>query len=188
MASIEACLSHCRPACYDPVFQTPNHPRVGVNWFEAMAFCRWLTQQLRQKKVLTESEEIRLPHEAEWEQAARWNSKESQADDRHFPWGNEEKSIAQRCNMSKTGIGHTSAVGLSPSGKADCGAMDLAGNVWEWCENLHNPDEEWRVLRGGSWLDGAPHRLRCSSRNGSHPVNRFNYLGFRCVVVGVSTR
>ena len=169
------------PEDYDPAFQTPNHPRVGVSWYEAMAFCRWLSEQSPHK--------ITLPAEAQWEWAARWNEQTRQADDRLYPWGDEEKDLAQRCNMRDTGIGHTSAVGLFPSGKADCGAMDLSGNVWEWCENLYEQDQPFRVLRGGSWVSDDPARLRCAYRYVSVPGIRVNLIGFRVVwLVGCSAR
>ena len=162
------------PEDSDPVFQTPNHPRVGVSWYEATAFCAWLAEQLTQK--------IRLPNEAEWEQAARWDGKKT--DDRYFPWGGskeDDPDFAQHCNCPPTGLGHTSAVGLFPSGKAGCGALDMAGNAWEWCENLFQKDREWRVLRGGSWANCGPASLSCSSRYFGHPYGRYDDRGFRCV-------
>jgi hypothetical protein len=110
------------PEEYDPAFQTPNHPRAGVSWFEAIAFCRWLAEQLKMA--------VTLPSEAEWERAAR------HIDTRAFPWGNEQQGIEQRCNIDQTSLGHTSAVGLFPSGNAVCGAADMAGNVWEWTRSL----------------------------------------------------
>ncbi len=187
------------PKPYDPVFQTPNHPRVGVCWFEAMAFCRWLTERLRAGSRRRESAptqedqrgltsaatgqfEIRLPREAEWEQAARWDGKK--ADDRSYPWGAcDEKELARHCNCHQTGIGHTSAVGLFPSGDAKCGAADMAGNVWEWCENWYDEKAKTsRVVRGGSWFL-SPGRLRSAFRFGNAPVNRVRSLGFRCVWV-----
>jgi formylglycine-generating enzyme required for sulfatase activity len=168
------------PEDSDPVFQTPNHPRVGVSWYEAIAFCAWLAEKLKL--------EIRLPHEAEWEQAARWNAQRRQADNRHFPWGDAEKDVAQRCNMGDTGIGHTSAVGLFPGGNADCGAMDMSGNVWEWCENWYEDKTmQYRVLRGGSF-GNVPGYLRCGGRYNGPPDYRDYYVGFRVVCVGASAR
>ena len=98
-------------------FQTPNHPQVGVSWYEAVAYCNWLSERLGYT--------VRLPSEAEWERAAR------STDGRIYPWGDEFD--ARRCNMSDTGIGATSTVGIFPDGDADCGAADMSGNVWEWC-------------------------------------------------------
>ena len=207
------------PEDYDPAFQTPNHPRVGVSWYEAVAFCAWLTARLRSSfdirnlsldgaslPRLLPGEEIRLPNEVEWERAAR------HTDGRAYPWPDPRDKdkvaadLAQRCNMSNTGIGHTSAVGMFPSGLAQCGAADMAGNVWEWTRSLYGkeinkPDfgyaydpadgrensgaaaEIRRVLRGGSWGSGLPERLRCSYRSGGAPGLRGQYFGFRCVVV-----
>ena len=157
----------------DPVFQTPNHPRVGVSWYESMAFCRWLSEEWKK--------DIALPSEAQWERAAR------HTDGRLYPWGQEEGDIAQRCNMGTTGIGHTSAVGLFPSGKADCGAMDMSGNVWEWCEDLYEANQPYRVLRGGSWIVLDPRLLRSAYRGLGGPGRRGDYVGFRVVCVWVGS-
>jgi len=171
-----------RPKNYSTPFQTPNHPRVGVSWFEAEAFCAWLTDQWRHKGVLKKTEIIRLPHEAEWEQAARWNGQ--QADNRKYPWGEcEEKEIARYCNWAKTGLNLTSAVGLFDDGKTLGGVMDMSGNVWEWCENRFDEEDQFRVLRGGSWLDDDPEILSCAYRLHDHPGLRDRDLGFRCVLV-----
>ena len=177
------------PQDYDPVFQTPNHPRVGVSWHEATAFCAWLTERLREKGEMGTNERISLPSEAQWEWAARWNGETRVADDRRYPWGGrDEKDLAERCNMANTGLGHTSAVGLFPTGQAGCGAMDLSGNVWEWCENRYNEAERYRVLRGGSWLNDYPELLSCGSRLYDLPGNRGGRIGFRCVWVSGSAR
>jgi formylglycine-generating enzyme required for sulfatase activity len=174
------------PEDYDPVFQTPNHPRVGVSWYEAMAFCRWLTEQLQTKERLAKDQNINLPTEAQWEWAARWNRKTRKADDRSYPWGaKDDKDLAQRCNMWETGIGRTSAVGLFPNGKADCGAMDLSGNVWKWCKNWYDGKaKKDRVLRGGSWFNVDPEYLSCSFRYRVTPDFRYYYSGFRYVLLG----
>ena len=200
-----------RPKDYGPVFQTPNHPRVGVCWFEALAFCRWLNSpgirnHLTRDSGLPEdcAVQIRLPSEAEWELAARWNKDKGAPDDRLYPWPDEKADIDlnERCNWDGTKIGNTSAVGLFPKGNADCGAADLAGNVWEWCQTkwvdrddkdapkrfnsgVYDADdgEETRVLRGGSWVNVVPANLRAANRNNDHPGNRNNNGGFRVVVV-----
>ena len=184
------------PETYEAAFQTPNHPRVGVSWFEAHAFCQWLTVRLRAAGRISNHDSVCLPSEAEWERAARG------AQGRTYPWGGDEADIAQRCNMGRTGVGHTSAVGVFPKGDAECGAADLAGNVWEWCRTLYReygrdyeakvsdtPEAEGaRVLRGGSWYFDNPDNLRCSNRVGSGPGVRVNFVGFRCVLVSGSGR
>ena len=180
----------------DSVFQTPNHPRVGVSWYEAFAFCRWLTGKLRTAGLIENDEAICLPTEAQWERAAR------HTDGRTYPWGNEDKAIAEFCNTGNTGLNKTSAVGLFPHGRAKCEAEDMAGNVWEWCLTpwlsdyagyeakvgaLEAEPEKITtgVLRGGSWGLHDPRDLRCSFRAHFASDLRSNGVGFRCVWVGV---
>lgn len=198
------------PENYGAIFETPNHPRVGVSWRDAMAFCEWLNHpEIFSTLGLPRDARIRLATDAEWELAARWNPENER---RIFPWGKPaegedlESHLSAHCNWDKTGIGSTSAVGLFPNGNAACGAADMAGNVWEWCltkwQPLKTPDDqkryldgkdsgdesgdENRVLRGGSWFDHVPRYLRSSSRGNLDPGNRNGYIGFRvvCVVLG----
>jgi formylglycine-generating enzyme required for sulfatase activity len=167
------------PKSYAAIFETPNHPQVGVSWYEAVAFCHWLSEQLGYP--------VRLPTEAEWERAAR------HTDGRLYPWGNEFD--LRRCNMGETDIGGTAAVGLFPLGDAACGAADMVGNVWEWCSTKWLPDYvdyeckvdndlasiERRVLRGGAFYSNAQ-LLRCTTRNSyAAPGNRYSSIGFRVV-------
>jgi len=140
----------------DPNFRLANHPRIYVRWYEAMAFCAWLTQRYQDAGLIQADEVIRLPQEKEWEIAARGEK------GLFYPYDNEFD--AEKGNTRKTGISQTSAVGIFPGGVSWCGAHDLSGNVWEWCLNPYaEPDsglseEHWhsdavRVLRGGSWDD-----------------------------------
>ena len=168
-----------QPANSGEAFAVANHPVVGVSWYEAVAYGHWLSEQL--------GFPVALPSEAEWERAAR------HTDGRMFPWGREEEA-PQRCNMWETGIGHTSAVGLFPSGNAVCGAADMTGNVWEWCRTKWLEDyqsyekkvddnlggEAARVLRGGSWDDDRDD-VRCAYRLRGDPSVRSSHLGFRVV-------
>jgi formylglycine-generating enzyme required for sulfatase activity len=94
----------------------------------------------------------------------------------------------------EAGIGSTSAVGMFPQGKAECGALDMAGNVWEWCRTKWMGDykdyeqkvdddlegEEDRVLRGGAWYHPLDY-ARCSFRYLNEPDFRFRFIGFRVV-------
>ncbi|WP_273703524.1 SUMF1/EgtB/PvdO family nonheme iron enzyme, partial [Candidatus Accumulibacter vicinus] len=153
-----------RPA--EPVWDHANHPRETVSWFEAMAFCRWLSQTL--------GYEVRLPSEQEWEKAARG------ADGREYPWG---EFVPGHANIDETWgdagthhLGRTSAVGVYPQGASPCGALDMAGNVWEWCLNRYDKPSETgpggtfpRMLRGGSWYDNRD-LARCAVRIHSHPT------------------
>jgi formylglycine-generating enzyme required for sulfatase activity len=174
------------PEGNDVGFQVANHPRVGVSWFEAVAFCRWLGEKLKL--------DVRLPTEAEWERAAR------HSDGRIFPWG-DEMDVAQRCNMEQTGMGQTCTVGTFPSGNAACGASDMAGNVFEWCCTvwLHNYKgyekkatdelefEGTRVLRGGAWASRLED-VRCVSRIFCTPDERKPVIGFRVVAPPIAAR
>ena len=179
-----------RPDDYASAFQTPNHPRVGVTWYEAMAFCKWLNATFKPEELnLPGGWKVRLPSEAEWERAAR------HTDGRDSPWDPKDKAEpASRCNCAEAEIGQTSAVGLFPSGQAVCGAADMAGNVWEWCltkwcanyknyEKLADQGPEGdsaRVLRGGSWVSDAD-IARCAFRVRYNPGSRYWFIGFRVV-------
>jgi formylglycine-generating enzyme required for sulfatase activity len=184
--------ARARPSDYEVAFQTPNHPRVDVTWHEAVAFCNWLNSAFttEELKLPETTWKIRLATEAEWERAAR------HTDGRDFPWdGNEIPEPAQLCNCLETRLDQTNAVGVFTSGKAVCGAYDMAGNVWEWTgsqygkypydpsdgrEKLEAPARIARVLRGGSW-DGSPDLARCAYRLRGEPDYRFGIIGFRVV-------
>jgi formylglycine-generating enzyme required for sulfatase activity len=185
-----------RPKDYQPVFQTPNHPRVGASWFEARAYAAWLNSPevrphlARDLGLPEDGTMIRLPAEAEWELAARWNTDLGEADERLYPWRGAETDaeLTQRCNCHQTRIGSTSAVGLFSNGNADCGAADVSGNVWEWCENWYDKNtKQSRVLRGGAWVFDIPALLSCSCRFSLGPGLRDQVFGFRCVLVGVGS-
>ncbi|MGH9835037.1 MAG: SUMF1/EgtB/PvdO family nonheme iron enzyme [Blastocatellia bacterium] len=167
-------------------FKFANHPRETVNWYQATAFCRWLSWRLGGgydlKKVADWA--VRLPTEFEWEKAARGT------DGRLYPY--EGDYDAEKGNTDDTGIGQTSAVGIFPNGESPYSLMDMSGNVWEWClsnydkpaedarkENLRN--DKNRVLRGGSWFNGHIN-ARAVSRFISHPAGRV-LIGFRVVCV-----
>ncbi len=159
------------PESYDERFKIDNHPQVRVSWFEAMAFCNWLSEKT--------GESIGLPTEAQWERAAR------STDGRIYPWGGDVLDPSRHANISETEFSATSAVGLFPAGNTECGAADCVGNVWEWCRTVWREDytdyeklvdddlagEVPRLVRGGSWnyfRDVA----RCAYRNGFNPFYR----------------
>jgi formylglycine-generating enzyme required for sulfatase activity len=171
-----------------------NHPVVGVTWYDAMAYCRWLTEQLEWEGtpeplatlLRDRGWQVRLPTEAEWEKAARGT------DGRIFPWGDEPDP--DRANYADTGVGATSAVGCFPGGASPCGCLDLAGNVWEWTGSLYRPypyrpddgqndpdAEGGRGVRGGSWLFNQG-IARCAYRFRFIPGYYYSDLGFRVVV------
>lgn len=161
------------------VYDLPNHPVVRVSWYEAVAFCNWLSERLDYR--------VSLPTEAQWERAAR------HTDGRVYPWGNKGEP-GKHCNMDDTGIGTTSAVGIFPAGNAECGAADMAGNVWEWCNTKWRDSyegcerktddtldaEERSVARGGMFV-GSVSEVRCAGRGGGRPGGDSGGLGFRVV-------
>ncbi len=131
----------------------PNHPVVGVSWFEARAFCRWFTARLRRQGELAEDWHLDLPNEPEWEKAARGGLEilpspriaearrtgstgaieelaKNPTPRRRYPWGDEID--AEHANWVETGIGSTSAAGCFPEGSSPYGCEDMSGNVWEW--------------------------------------------------------
>jgi len=150
----------------DPQWNAANLPVVGVTWFEAEAYCCWLTEQL--KDQLPAGWRVRLPTEAEWEKAARRSPSPSGGGLGWglWPWGNEWDS--ERCNMEESQLNATTPVGMYPRGASFDGVEDLIGNVWEWCwdgwdikayqdrDGQTDPltrHNNTRVLRGGAFDD-----------------------------------
>lgn len=170
-------------------FLLPNQPRVGVSWYEAVAYARWLAE--------TTGKPYRLPTEAEWERVAR------HTDGRTYPWGEVWRDgIA---NTKEAGLERTSAVGIFPVDTAVCGAQDYGGNVSQWCqtrwndekgkdyplpyheddgrENEEGGDSIRRLNRGGAW-SGEKKWSCCSARFGSDLLIDYdlNFSGIRVVV------
>ncbi|MCI0713722.1 MAG: SUMF1/EgtB/PvdO family nonheme iron enzyme [Chloroflexi bacterium] len=170
-------------------FKYWNHPRESVNWYQAMAFCRWLSWKLSGEGAAipaladVQNWGVRLPTEFEWEKAARGLT------GLKFPYGNTFDPTVS--NTPETGINQTSAPGIFPAGKSPYGIMDMSGNVWEWClTDYENPqvvisDENFstyvrRMLRGSSWDDTGTDIFRASDRPGFYPFSRSHDIGFRC--------
>ncbi len=152
----------------DSEYNKATQPVVGISWYEAVACSRWWTMQGHIQGWLPEGEEIRLPTSLEWERAAR------HTDRRRYPWGDENPRV-EHANYNGTGIGEPTPVGCFAQGQAECGAMDMMGNVWEWTATPQGQDEDPcphrdfaaldRVrLRDGSYHENIE-RLFCGSHN-----------------------
>ena len=144
-----------------------DHPVVYVSWHDAMAYCHWLAKET--------GKPYHLPSEAEWEKGARGT------DGRIWPWGNEWDE--KKANTWDGGPHATTPVDAYPAGASPYGLLDMAGNVWEWCQNRLDPrSASWPcVVRGGSWF-GSRRSVRCAFRFELNPDNRSHNRGFRVVV------
>jgi formylglycine-generating enzyme required for sulfatase activity len=193
----------------DPQWNAPNLPIVGVTWYEAEAYCNWLTATLRASGALQANQEIRLPTEAEWEKAARGGARDLRGlEDLEgmrylWPWGDAWDK--DKCNSSESGLNSTTPVGMYPDGtwrdeNGKAGPLDMVGNVWEWCGDWYekdyyksSPDKnprgsdsgQMRVVRGGSWFLNHSD-CRAASRLRDLPALFNNTLGFRVVRSPVS--
>lgn len=156
----------------DSQWNGAEQPVVGVSWYEAVAFCRWLSDQTEQK--------IMLPTESQWQYAAQGN------DGRNYPWGKDWD--CKRCNNSVKPCDSnvtTPVTAYEGQGDSPFGVVDMAGNVWEWCLTQYESGSNdldgtnVRVLRGGSWDNVNSDIFRVSARDRSFPGFRYNFGGFR---------
>jgi gamma-glutamyl hercynylcysteine S-oxide synthase len=155
----------------------PNEPVLHVCWYEADAYARWAGR--------------RLPTEAEWEKAARWDPATGRS--RRFPWGDEEPTAA-RANLGQRHL-RPAPAGAYPEGTAPSGARQLIGDVWEWTSSDFLPypgfvawpykeysevffGPECKVLRGGGF-GVSPVASRATFRNWDYPIRRQIFSGFR---------
>lgn len=174
----------------DQQFKQNNNPRENVSWYDAVAFCRWLTDKVKKSEPNEKAQEqicdliqngaweIRLPTEWEWQMAASGGNPENK-----FPWGLDwdERLAHTKHNQ----INQTIAVGMYPAGISQIGALDMSGNVWEWCLNCYDDPsnielgrEDRRVLRGGSWYHWGSY-AHTDMRSRYYPDYRYNAGGFR---------
>jgi hypothetical protein len=164
----------------DSRFHKPNYPVVGVTWYEAVAYANWLNAKIGQLVNWSISWHYRLPTEAQWEYAARGDER------RLFPWGVEPplgEAVARLCNIHEGDnfVYGTTPVGIFLLGATPNGIFDMAGNVWEWCEDWRDVRKDYRALRGGSWLIG-PHLARACARDRLYPdYGWLDFWGIRLV-------
>jgi formylglycine-generating enzyme required for sulfatase activity len=177
------------PVYWDnPRFNSANQPVVGVTWYEAMAYCAWVSAQL--------GADVRLPTEAEWEAAAAFAGP---TEWREYPWGDQPEPTLAHALFDEATLDRTPPVGCCPAGAAACGALDMVGTVWEWCisrydaypdgagqrmERFTNGDFDVPLRGGSAWDDST--NVRCGAR-----IRYYSYYGgsygFRVVVPLVRT-
>jgi formylglycine-generating enzyme required for sulfatase activity len=169
----------------------PDHPVTSVSWPDALAYCRWLEEALREwphtppqlSRALRDGSRLGLPSEAEWEKAARG------ADGRIYPWGDVPRP--DRANYGGTG---TTPVGSFECPDCPFGLHDMSGNVWELTRSPHEPypydptddrdhleGDALFVMRGGHFGD-ADRDVRAAVRGGIDPGARRPFIGFRLVL------
>ncbi len=181
------------PGGYDP----SQHPVMEVTWFGSVRYCDWLSLEAGIPRAYEHGGDwacnggdpygaagYRLPTDAEWEYAAQFN------DDRAYPWGNDAPSSALANYLGC--VGWTTPVGSYPDAPADPGLADMAGNLWEWCNDWGVHDlgtaavtdpsgavtGTYRVVRGGTWCRDETD-LRCARRGDPNPGSSDLMFGFR---------
>ncbi len=167
-----------------------NNPRDAISWYQSVAFARWMNHRLQGvelphpsgKGVLRvgDNAQIRLPTEWEWQCAAQ-NGVEA----RPYPWGEVRVDYA---NTSESGLQQAIAVGMYPHGAAACGALDMAGNLMEWCANdkvnletVSVGSSAEKPLRGGDWGYGSEN-ANCTYRDNEVPQGIDALNGCRLVL------
>ena len=177
-----------------------NAPATDVTWYDAQAYCTWLTQIWRSEGRISETETVRLPTEPEWERAAR-GSQPNYVGSVCYPWGENWQSGL--CNSAELGLNMPVATGLSEAGRSIFGVEDMSGQIWEWTstlwgedmlhpfyaypyrddgrENLNADATVRRVLRGGCFSSPAI-KANCSYRGSLEPNGFWRGNGFRIAV------
>lgn len=178
--------------CYwlDARFNSPTQPVVGVNWWEASAFCAWLQEKL-EAELGAGRLQVRLPTEVEWERAVRLPPDATP--------GGEGVTHFDGLLRRSSGSPRTGSIGLFPWARWTDGPLDMIGNTWDWTSSplapypLTNPrpnaggDENApRIVRGSSWLSLEPHSNHPCFRSFDPPYNAYDDVGFRPAFSGVA--
>lgn len=188
--------------------QTDLHPVVGVNWFDATAFCQWLTTTERAAKRIGPEQAYRLPSDLEWSAAIGLTNQVGDTPEERlmnsgelYPWGATWPPPQDFGNYAGTesAAGKPSWWGTIPGGYVDAfprtapvgtfapnalGIYDLSGNVWEWCADAYTTSSKARIIRGGCWGSDRPAYLLSGKRNNVFPKSRNDETGFRIVLDG----
>lgn len=151
-----------------------NHPVVGICWYEADAYARWLGKQ--------------LPSNAQWQRASSWHHSDSESSrNNKYPWG--ATFDKDKANSWASGIEQTVPVDQYYAGATPNGVFQLVGNTWEWTNSLFasdvSPDSlegQLVEVRGGAFDTYLDSQLDCQFRSAQNKLARINNLGFRCVV------
>jgi formylglycine-generating enzyme required for sulfatase activity len=182
----------------EPQYTGGSQPVVGVSWYEAAAYCAWLSEVLR--NILPAGRIVRLPTEAEWEAAAAFDGAGLR---RRHPWGQIAPTLNHAIS-SEAGQTAAAPVGCCPAGAAASGALDMLGNVEEWCASWYGdyPRRSGRVVsdppagrgvllgplgsrqlpvRGGWWAQ-RPEQLWCGHRFWHEASAASSTTGFRIVL------
>jgi serine/threonine protein kinase len=167
----------------DKSFNHPAQPVVGVCWYEAEAYCNWLTSHLREKNPEKWCDKlVALPTEKQWEYAARGENNYL------YPWGNlQPTEKLANFNMMKN---KPSVVEAYPDGISWCGCHDMSGNILEWCRNsydnsIESPPNHDKVIKGGCFYDNNIEdrfSISISNRRARKPGYRHSAIGFRIVI------
>ncbi|MCB0149487.1 MAG: SUMF1/EgtB/PvdO family nonheme iron enzyme, partial [Caldilineaceae bacterium] len=164
-------------------FDRSTQPVVGVSWYEAAAYCNWLTERWRAEAVITAGEVVRLPTQGEWETAARGGHPIPADDGIDYPWRGPFEPW--RANTQESGLNQTTPVHMYPQGATPGDVWGMSGNVWEWTSDRYEASYEVYYQKGGTYYRKAA-RARASAVGLRPAYDRLPHHGFRVVVVPIS--
>src|SRR6266480_4297125 len=183
---------HYEPADFH---QTATDPAVKVSWFDAVAFCKWLTEKEHDENLIDDKQAYRLPTDLEWSMAVGLINESGATPEirdgkikNEFPWGKQWPPPNGAGNYAAaTGRRRAATMPVGSFKPNSLGLYDLGGNVWEWCLDTYKggtsgSSRDWGVLRGGSWATSNRLEMQSSYRNVIDRNDRDVIYGFRCVL------